>query len=82
DVTPIANPGRGAIATHGSAWDYDRRVPILFWRTGMTAATIDRAVEAVDIMPTLAGDIGLAIAPGSIDGHCLAEAADCLAKAP
>ena len=26
------------VATHGSAWDYDRRVPVLFWRKGMAAA--------------------------------------------
>lgn len=39
-VTPIADPDpvHGAVATHGSVWDYDRRVPILFWRKGLTAS--------------------------------------------
>ena len=44
------------VATHGSPWDYDRRVPILFWRPAMAAAARDEAVETVDIMPTLGGD--------------------------
>ena len=35
NVSPIVNPGVGYVATHGSVWDYDRRVPILFWRRGM-----------------------------------------------
>ena len=34
DVTPIADTSHGYVATHGSPWDYDRRVPILFWRPG------------------------------------------------
>ena len=29
------------------------------------------SVETVDIMPTLAGLIGLPLAPGSVDGRCL-----------
>lgn len=74
-VTPIAAPGRGYVATHGSPWDYDRRVPILFWRRGMTHFEQPMSVETADIMPTLAGLIGLSIAPGSIDGHCLDLAA-------
>ncbi|HEV2595366.1 MAG TPA: alkaline phosphatase family protein [Sphingomicrobium sp.] len=70
DVTPIADTHR-SVATHGSVWDYDRRVPILFWRSGMHSATIDNSVDTVDIMPTLASEIGLPLATGSVDGHCL-----------
>lgn len=70
-VTPIADPSRGYVATHGSPWDYDRRVPILFWRRGMSGFEQPLSVEVVDIMPTLAAMIGLALAPGSIDGRCL-----------
>jgi Type I phosphodiesterase / nucleotide pyrophosphatase len=71
-VTPIANPGAsGSVATHGSVWDYDRRVPILFWRRGMTGFEQPLAVETVDIMPSLAALIGLPLAPGSVDGRCL-----------
>jgi arylsulfatase A-like enzyme len=62
---------KGYVATHGSAWDYDRRVPILFWRKGLTAFEQPQPVETVDILPTLASLIGLPIAPGSVDGRCL-----------
>jgi arylsulfatase A-like enzyme len=70
-VTPIADT-KNYVATHGSAWDYDRRVPILFWRAGMAAAPSDAPVETIDIAPTLAAWIGLKIERGAIDGHCVA----------
>jgi len=70
EVTPIFDTSR-FIATHGSPWDYDRRVPILFWRKGMAAAPTDVPADTVDIMPTLAAEIGLPVAPGSVDGTCL-----------
>ena len=70
-ITPIADASRGSVATHGSVWDYDRRVPILFWRRGMTGFEQPLSVETVDIMPTLAALIGLPLAPGSVDGRCL-----------
>ena len=70
-VTPIADAGRGYVATHGSPWDYDRRVPILFWRKGLRPFEQPLAVETVDILPTLAPLIGLAIPARSIDGRCL-----------
>ena len=74
-VSPVARPSTGYTATHGSPWDYDRRVPILFWRKG--AATVNRAeaVDTADIMPTLAAMIGLTVAPDSVDGRCLEGAA-------
>jgi hypothetical protein len=74
EITPISDTTR-YVATHGSAWDYDRRVPILFWRPGTSGATVDQAVETTDIMPTLAAMIGLPLVPGSIDGRCLAGVA-------
>ena len=70
DVTPIADT-RAYVATHGSPWDYDRRVPILYWRRGMTHSERPEAIETADIMPTLAASIGLGIDPDSIDGECL-----------
>jgi arylsulfatase A-like enzyme len=73
DVTPIADTSHGFVATHGSAWDYDRRVPILFWRRGalMLGTPVETSADTVDIMPTLAAMIGLPLSPGSIDGNCL-----------
>ena len=81
DVTPIANTS-GSVATHGSAWDYDRRVPIIFWQAGVTGATIEHSVDTVDIMPTLASQIGLQLQPGSVDGRCLSDVpgAQCTAR--
>ncbi len=68
-VTTIEEPRPGYVETHGSPWDYDRRVPILFWRKGMTGFEQPLSVETVDIAPTLAATIGLPI-PG-VDGRCL-----------
>ncbi|KQR80819.1 alkaline phosphatase family protein [Sphingomonas sp. Leaf343] len=68
-VTTIEVPGPGYVETHGSPWDYDRRVPILFWRKGMTGFEQPLSVETVDIMPTLAATIGLKV--GGQDGRCL-----------
>jgi predicted AlkP superfamily pyrophosphatase or phosphodiesterase len=70
-ITPIADGSRGYVSTHGSPWDYDRRVPILFWGAGLQPFEQPLGVETVDIMPTLAGLLGLPLAPGSIDGRCL-----------
>jgi len=69
-VTPIGHVTK-SVATHGSPWDYDRRVPILFWRPGFEGRTVEAAAETVDIMPTLAAMIDLPIAPQSVDGRCL-----------
>jgi len=73
DITPIADTSHCYVATHGSPYDYDRRVPILFWRPGASGSTVERPVETTDIMPTIASMIGLPIQPGSVDGHCLPE---------
>ena len=70
-VSPIAQPGPGYVSTHGSPWDYDRRVPLLFWRKGMTGFEQPAPVETVDIAPTLAHLVGLQYAPGQFDGRCL-----------
>ena len=71
-ITPIPVPVAGAfVATHGSVWDYDRRVPMLFWRKGMTGFEQPNPVETVDIAPTLAAAIGLKVDDGAFDGRCL-----------
>ena len=70
-ITPIADPVKGSVATHGSPWDTDRRVPILFWRKGMQHFEQPLGVETVDIMPTLAALIHLPVPRNEIDGRCL-----------
>jgi predicted AlkP superfamily pyrophosphatase or phosphodiesterase len=71
-VTPIpATVAAGSyIATHGSPWDYDRRVPILFWRKGMAGFEQPNSIDTTDIAPTLAAMIGLKVAAGEMDGRC------------
>lgn len=71
NITPIVDPTRGFVATHGSVWDYDRKVPILFWWPGVNAEDRAESAMTVDILPTLAGLIDLPLPQGRIDGHCL-----------
>ncbi len=70
-VTPIPDASAGYVATHGSPWGYDRRVPMLFWWKGMTGFEQPNPVETVDILPTLASLIGLDVPAAEIDGRCL-----------
>lgn len=70
-ITPIPEPGIGYVATHGSVWDYDRRVPILFWRKNMDGFEQPNAVMTVDILPTFAALIDLKLDENKIDGRCL-----------
>ena len=68
-VTSIEKPGPGYVETHGSPWDYDRRVPIVFWRKGMQGFEQPLSVETVDIAPTLAATMGMRM--DGVDGRCL-----------
>ncbi|MFC4291594.1 alkaline phosphatase family protein [Sphingorhabdus arenilitoris] len=70
-ITPIPDTKRGTVATHGSIWDYDRRVPILFWRSGMARFEQPLSVSTVDIAPTLAALIKLPVETNAFDGRCL-----------
>ncbi len=70
-VVPIQKPGPGYTATHGSPWNYDRRVPMLFAYKGDTPYEEPLSVETVDILPTLAALIGLKINASEIDGRCI-----------
>ncbi|TRW16828.1 alkaline phosphatase family protein [Glacieibacterium frigidum] len=57
------------VAGHGSPWNYDRRVPILFWWPGATGFEQPLAVATTDIAPTLAALVG--VTPPAVDGRCL-----------
>jgi alkaline phosphatase len=70
-VTPIPNTSFGYVATHGSPWGYDRRVPILFWWKGVAPYEQPNGIETADIMPTLASLIGLDVPADEIDGRCV-----------
>lgn len=69
-ITPIRS-GRRLLATHGSPWDYDRRVPIMFWRPGMPSSVRVEPISTVNIVPTVADWLGFAPPPS--DGSCLAS---------
>ncbi len=70
-VTPIPSTSAGYVATHGSPWGYDRRVPILFWWKGIAPFEQPNGIETVDILPTVASLIGLPVAAAEIDGRCV-----------
>lgn len=70
-VTPIPNTSFGYVATHGSPWGYDRRVPILFWWQGAAPYEQPNGIETADILPTLASLIGLDVPSDEIDGRCV-----------
>ncbi|HBY43962.1 MAG TPA: phosphodiesterase, partial [Brevundimonas sp.] len=60
----------GAISSHGSPWDYDRRVPIVFWWPGAQGQERFLPMRTIDIAPTLANLIG--VKPDApIDGRCM-----------
>lgn len=69
-ITPF-NDMAPYVATHGSPWNYDRRVPLLFFGPAIRGFEQPLPVETVDILPTLAALIGLAIPAAEIDGHCI-----------
>ena len=70
-VMGIHTPAPGYVVAHGSPWDYDRNVPMLFWRKDMPRMEQPQGVETVDILPTLAAQIGLPLPMAQIDGKCL-----------
>jgi predicted AlkP superfamily pyrophosphatase or phosphodiesterase len=69
-LTPGAGRPGGTVAGHGTPWDYDRRVPIIFWRAGAAGQERYLPISVVDIAPTLAAVLDLT-APHAFDGRCL-----------
>lgn len=69
-ITPSQGRVGGAISGHGTPWDHDRRVPILFWWKAVEPEERFLPTSTVDIAPTLARVIGVPV-PDAIDGRCL-----------
>jgi predicted AlkP superfamily pyrophosphatase or phosphodiesterase len=63
------------VAGHGSPWDHDREVPILFWWPGATTDARTTPVETVDIAPTLAAIAG--VKTPEVDGQCVDLGGNC-----
>lgn len=57
--------GLAVASTHGSPWQYDTYVPIVFAGIGLKAKTVDRRVNTIDIAPTLSAFIGIKPPSGS-----------------
>ena len=63
----------GLVATHGSPYDYDTHVPLIFWGSWFKPGKYSEFVRTVDIAPTLAEIAG--VKPGErIDGVVLRKA--------
>lgn len=71
-VVDPSQPG-GTGTSHGSPWDYDRFVPVLFWGHGLRAAATEGDVPILSVAPTLAALLGIA-PPASAKGAVLAGA--------
>ena len=68
-VYPDAEPGGTG---HGSPWDYDARVPLLWFGAGLKPGTYGGAASVADIAPTLA-ELLRVRAPAKSEGRVLRE---------
>jgi predicted AlkP superfamily pyrophosphatase or phosphodiesterase len=59
-------------AMHGSPWEYDTHVPLMFFGASIANQTIDRPVHPVDVVPTLSALLGIS-PPDSSQGSVLNE---------
>ena len=62
-------------STHGSPWNYDTYVPIVFAGAGVQPQTVDRRVYTVDVAATLAAFLNIKPPSGSV-GDVLREVMD------
>ena len=57
-LVSLSGPPDGDPAQHGTPYDYDRRVPLIFWGP-WKAERQTHPVSTVDIAPTLANEFGI-----------------------
>jgi len=62
-------------STHGSPWNYDTHVPIVFAGAGIGAAVVDRRVHTVDVAATIAAMLNIRPPSGSV-GEPLREVSE------
>jgi arylsulfatase A-like enzyme len=62
--------GEYATGIHGSPYDDDTHVPLVFYGPGVAAGKRDEPARVVDLAPTLAAMVGARPADG-VDGHQL-----------
>lgn len=63
----VINFDRGV---HGSPYEYDREVPLIFMGAGVSTGNSNKEVHTTDVAPTLAALAGIP-APSSLDGRSL-----------
>ncbi len=56
--------------SHGTVYDYDRRVPLVFYGAGVKPGEMIEPVHSIDIAPTLGTKLGLDL-PEDLDGQVL-----------
>jgi len=73
----VVQPCRGCLFTsraegtsHGTAYEYDRMVPLILMGRGVEPGSTDAACRTIDLAPTLAGVLGLSFATPR-DGRAL-----------
>jgi predicted AlkP superfamily pyrophosphatase or phosphodiesterase len=67
------NFDKGPVAgMHGSPWNYDTHVPVVFIGPGIDKAIVYRRVQVVDVAPTLSALLGMS-PPASAQGLVLPE---------
>ena len=72
-LTPYSVWGNGASAEHGSPYDYDAHVPIIFYGPQFRAGKFAGVANVVDMAPTLAAVIRV-VPTQQVDGHVLRDA--------
>lgn len=69
NITPGAGRVGGTVSGHGTPWEYDRRVPIVFWTPEARGQERFFAIRTIDIAPTLANVVGVDAPP--VEGRCM-----------
>ena len=78
DVYVVQDPywfnfDKGAVvAAHGSPWNYDTHVPVIFVGDGIPTRVVHRRVQPADVAPTIAALLGMT-PPASSQGTVLVE---------
>ncbi len=73
DPEAVEDYGLARGISYGSLYDYDTRVPLLLYGPPFGKKLIERAIDAVDLAPTVARAAGIS-PPSSSTGDVLAEA--------
>jgi len=57
----LVDPYEGKGSSHGTPWEYDTHVPLIFWGGGVGARELTAPATPYDLAPTMAAWLGLAL---------------------